>query len=768
MHPTEAIMVFFNSEYKPLAASSRNPQTTRIKFARALSICLGDRVEECHDISGASELSAPLSWLPPCGTRFGCNPLCRGMYTRLAILNTAWQIAELNNNVDIVLHLLLHIDSHMPALIAWQLSCDENEQCSEELLQRILVNFSPDLKYAFSHHNVPNLSALLPLAFTYNNSDHSNMRAVRQQFPRMSPYNQEIVMILVNLLYKYTPQRCANREGKTVAAKSATMSERCEEVIYKIMIASWLGVYPWCKKRMDIKSRILIYHSFHVTVDFSEIFEKRMSLIVLYMGKEYFWYMLTQNKFMIDVLHNKYNFDKYFEYTSKVNEIMREHVSTALQGCDYSPSSISGLFGGCCAAVSELHEKYRIHQTETTVDYNINRIVRECIDYSLTTYACDIIEPIYGRECTMPNPVPRVSNDVEQLMKDVISRFPMQSSVPMDWLVYIGNVNSMHVDLMARSVYAKIPDLKRAIASLPVDVYAIFVTFFRLCQERCVYRECMGDIDMYNYHLASLASYHGVREDGKLFPVSGQIMVCPNCKDQKFNCVYPKINRNKNSNGVSKVSTTSQGKMICGCRQKPVAWQKTAESDTVTTEKDMPSQTASTKNRSLAKSVYMHQFKEACQQSELITVNVRGRLAYFNGAWFIGCYICMRVIEFGSARYKDNIYMCELCYDDRALNATQRSEACALCKQQTYDETSISMFLFDDLPETHPENRRYRLFRFCRSHGNYDWVHNYQAVPLLSLVIEGLKKKWGMYDNIQKRMIMPYENVDNEERHADN
>jgi hypothetical protein len=244
-------------------------------------------------------------------------------------------------------------------------------------------------------------------------------------------------------------------------------------------------------------------------------------------------------------------------------------------------------------------------------------------------------------------------------------------------------------------------------------------------------------------------------------------MVCPNCKDQKFNCVYPKIARNKNSNGVSKVSTTSQGKMVCGCRQKPVAWQKTTDSDTVTTEKDMPSQTASTKNRSLAKSVYTHQFKEACQQAELITVNVRGRLAYFNGTWFIGCYICLRVVEFGSARYKDNIYMCEMCYEDRALNATQKTEACALCKQQTYEETSIALFLFDDRDETPVASRRYQLFRFCRSHGNYDWIRNCQAIPLLSLVIEGLQKKWGMYDNIQKRIIMPFENVDDDERYLD-
>lgn len=776
-HPTQCIMSYFAAgdfrlgDAKQLAGLSIDEARWKRDFQTAFYSTVVDTVARCADIHMPQKLPVTdVAWKPPCGGGGGggngCSaPLCRAMCRRVRTLLAAWKIAEYNQRFDIMHHAILHLDSHMPILVAWQhITKLPSGECSQELLQRVVDSAEPDLKYAYSHDTTPDLSVVMPMAFGYNNTDVvSNKRNIRRHFPTMTPHNQEIVLKIANMLYKLQPVRCANRETKTVTGECTGMTALCQEVVYKIVVASWLGVYPWCRKVLSIDGRIYVYHAFYSTVNFEEMFEKALSVVLLYMGKEYFWHVLSNMDGMLSVAGSKHDFASYFDYVVKVNELMREKSEAAMREADYKPQNLMAVFSSIKDIAKNLHEQHRSRQTEKTVEYNIHRIIQEFFNHSFTNYNCEVIFPVYGQEVNVNNPFDPLPKHIEDLIRDVVNRFPRHKHVPMDWLVFFDGVSADSVRAMTEAVYMKLPDLKRTISELPPKAYSIFWCFFRNCRERFMYFETIGDLNMYAHHMASMIQFHGIDEGDTITPVSGQILVCPNCKDVKFNCLHSRISRNKSSNGVSKIYTTSRGQMVCGCRQKAVPWQKTSDKGTVVSEKPLPAQTVLTRNRSMAKNIYLHQLKGNCRRTPLVRLCVRGRITRFNDIVYIGCYVCLRAIELENARYQDNKWLCQCCYNMSMKQFSDRISLCQYCNKQLEDSETTSLFLYDDILP--PAQRTWRVMGFCKSHGPLEWVRSYTITPCLSLVREGLTKKWGTFDKILNRYIHPLEDAEDQKRH---
>lgn len=783
-HPTEALLAYFASssfsippEFAIDSKNTRHLADWIESFQKTLLVAVTRKVYNTERGESESDVDehtiderlfvSDSGWKPPCRRRTGCNFLCSAVCCRINVLHNAWKIAEHNERFDIMHHAILHVDTYMNLLKAWELACPTPQSCTQAMLQKLLESAAPSLRYAFTDHNVPDMSIVLPMAFTYNSTQLiSNKRNVRQQFPSMSMQNQDMILALTNMVYKYRPQRCANRQTETVAERAAETNVRSEELLYKIVVASWLGVYPWCRTVMDIPSRVLIYTAFCSPVNFTDMFTNDMAPLMLCMGKEFFWHLLLWTDGVREALQSQYDFESYRDHAISVNEVMRVNVLKRLKDCDYKPQRLAQIFSGIHDMVSDKHEKYRTNQTEKMIKYNLHIVMDECIGFNFSSYKCDAIVPIYGRECTLPSPFPQVPEPINDAIRDVVQRFPYEQKVPMDWLVYFPGVKSEHVKLMTEAVYQKIPDLRRALRKLPSDAYAIFWTFFRHCRERSMYYECLGDANMFAHHVVAMKEFHGTREGDFTSPIAGQLLVCPNCKDVKRSCVFEKMEQSTNSTGVSRINTTSDGKLVCGCRQKPASYQKTSERGKIIGERSLPSQIPATQNRSMAKTIYLHQLKDQCRRTELIPLNVRGRVTRFNDFWYIGCYVCLRTIQLEHARYKENKLVCDWCYNMFLKDASDVVSTCRFCLQKLKPDDTVSLYLYDDDDNVPPDKRQYKLMGFCRNHGNYDWVKQYQVTPLLSLVKEGLRKRWGMYDSVKKYVIPIFDNISDASRHG--
>lgn len=188
-HPTEALLAYFAGSFSLPPEFGLDPQQKEYRtiqfvdiFRKTLHFAVTSTVgtrridvaDSDYDYFGDSYdddnvehlFVSDSGWKPPCRSLTGCNFLCSEVCVRINVLHNAWKIAEHNQRFDIVHHVIMHVDSYMMLLVAWERACPTPQSCTESMLQKLLKSAAPNLRYAFTDHNVPDMSIVLPMAFT--------------------------------------------------------------------------------------------------------------------------------------------------------------------------------------------------------------------------------------------------------------------------------------------------------------------------------------------------------------------------------------------------------------------------------------------------------------------------------------------------------------------------------------------------------------------------------------------------------------------------
>lgn len=784
-HPTDALVSYFKTRYTVPPAVAQlwaaehchgapREDAFRAWFHGTLIATVVRAVPECADVEHIPAMS---KWKPPCGNVLGCGRGCRGLLARLCVLETAAVIATENRAWKTLNDVYAHIDSHMPLLCAltepFHLMTDDatgaegqrllsahahvetadsrsvdwlpdkvGPYCGPANMAHFLTAAEPDITYAYTRETVPDVTALMPLALSFNHTPMSNKKVAKAMIPHLTPFNIGIVMRLTNILYKLFPHRCNNREFYTQFNKACTEDKMMREFTCKLIIATLLGVYEQSHNKMPTELRIEVYRLFYKPIGtdmlLSSLTEDNKATL-LYIGKEFFHEMTERVPGFLSCLKEVYAWDVYEACTMRITDIIRARAFVHLRRTLVSvpahmrlrlapPLDFTALLAGTDMIVHRIHEDSRNTQTENNVGYNVYDIMKCCVDINLRRYSPAGEVMMAGEEYLMPSPHPSIPDRQLDVMRRVIATFPADFHIPFTWLLYFG-VPFRHIRDMSTAVFSKLPDLHRTLEALPMDVYAIFFNFFDLCRARADFREYPCDAFMYTQHMRVLHDHHEIREGQPIPAVAGCIQVCENCGDEKYASFFERDVKNKNSKrGV----VTVRGDFSCACAKVPKAadWREVRRQtdptsfavDMAITEHRPITQSDETARRKLAKLISTQHMLYRCRNTPTRTLNALGRIVVFRRSVIICCEQCLKVIHQEHAAYHGRRRLCESCARKLVATPDERHQ-CDIkpCKRRIKNaRDGAYLFVYEDMVP--PAERGFRTMRLCSHHGSWGWL----------------------------------------------
>jgi len=760
-HPTESIMHYFHNwaqvdygylkyldckEYVKARCASHNLLNA---FRHDLATVLVKPVSACTDMRIPPDVN---TWIPPCGNPDGCSPMCHAVLARLGVLELCAKMAKEDRELldghphvrRVTNHIYAHIDSHMPLLCA--LSHDRSDMaeiaelnrdeapCSAHNMGYILDIAEPDLMFAYTAENVPDLSSLVPLAVAFNKTPTSNKRFAQVKLPNLTPYNVWIVLLLTNMMYKSLPHRCNNRDFYSLVKNACEKDTSMRELVLKIVIAAVLGVYEKAACKMPTALRCVMYRFFYTAVPIMELINalnKHNNVTLLYMGKEFCREICERQPGIMRALGELYEWDIYDKYTTRICSVIRDSIWKTLENPVKPLETFSDLFQGIDPVVQRIHEEYRRSQKENNVNYDIYSILKVCVDLDYRRYSAEGEIVLAGQEHLVENPNPEIPPAQFELMKELIETFPPDQYVSMDWLLAFG-VPFEYIRRMKIAVFSKTPDLHRTLLSLPRDVYAIFYNFFVTYRECLEYREYQCDVHMYYAHMRALHDYHHIREGMPIPKVAGTIQVCPNCGD--FKCVSFSESRakNKNSKGSGVIMLTGDGTTVCAKTRKAADWREVHRqnaqlenpgAELVVTEHRPIHQSKGTRERKDAKLIAVQHMLTKCRSTPTKTLRVLGQIVMYRRSSYVGCFKCIGWLKLENAIYKGDMILCPSCFN-KLENAVQETLHCeiTMCRKRIKDQSDgVQVYVYDDLPED-PKDRGFRMMQLCSYHGMFQWI----------------------------------------------
>lgn len=761
-HPTEALINYFKTRYTTRRrilvhyAPEATSDVQRRRFREVLATVLLRPMEECAALPFRSTENA---WIPPCRHRRGCGRLCRALLARLATLETAARIAEWNGAAKVGKIAYAHIDAHMRLLCmlaqsSLDLIDDTNDVldlrqplCSDHNLAVLLAAAPPTIDDAFIEEKMPDLSSLIPLGVIYNNTPTSNKRFAQIKFPGVSPGDLTVILLLMNLLFKTLPHRCNNRDFYDVFKRNIHADPNLQTLMLKIILASLLGIYSKSSATMPTNLRVGMYRFFYRqvpqhqlvgTLDENDkpnhdgVLCPGNTVTLLYMGKEYCRYLVEQNPGMLKALTEIFNWPAYDSFLTtiitKVRTLAWENMSSTVAPI----RTFRDIFRGIDPQVQPIHEKYRVTQRQNNVNYNIYTIVAALHDINYLRYSTDGDIILAGKEHLLPDPAPHIPDDHYQLMKEIIATYPKDSHVAMDWLFAFG-VTFDQIRCMKIAVFAKGPDLYRALTSLPEGAYAIFFNFFRAYLEHLEYQTYPCDTRMYYAHMRAVHECHGVPPGGRIPIVAGTIQMCPNCGQlmgPSFSDTRRKARTNKNSGAIA---CTGDGVTVCAKTRKAPEWREVdrqkAEMENMTTDQSVTAlrlldQTDKTVSRKQAKGIAQQHILSRCRSTPTKTLCVLGQVVMFSRCTFVGCFSCVSWLRLEDAVFVGADILCQPCAA-RCCPPVKFTAQChvATCNKRIRTrEELVTVWVYDDDEDKQGANACFRFMNFCAYHGNFRWI----------------------------------------------
>lgn len=787
MH-TDALIHYFKKGISPptLGGTSFKAGDDQLFKLYLFSVLLLDMNEFARDvdIDAVYTLIRPqIEWTPPCGQTMGCAGLCRALCCRLSLLMHAVKaVRAMSTDAHLDAHerkreaelaaiatnnIYAHIDSHMPLIMAVEYyhSAHDNVRtegrCIEALWTEALARARPNLQYAYTEYTVPDLSVLMPMSVMYNHEDVSNKRMTRRKFPDMNEHNVTVLMTIVNLLYKTVPHRCYNRESHKSIKNACNNNHSMVELVCKLVIASWLGVYRTSATKMPLDVRVLVYKFFYRGVPFGEImatFDQQNTTALMYMAKEYYSNIASGMPGFVSAMRIYYNWDMYTLYVARVSEIVRrkliENIRASLAPSGAGISALNDIFRGIDASIISMHEEYRQYQRTNSINYNLRDILKKCTNFNYNRYDYakyeNTVKP--GEEYLLPDPNEMIDKDKLEIMRKMVSLFPRNAMVPMDILVFFG-VPVQTIAEMKSIVFGRMPDLQRLFMSLPREIYVIFFSFFRLSLDRDIYAEFPADAAMYYHHCHALINKYKISDHEQRPRVAGILQACDNCGDTKHASFYRRYVKNKHSDGKGDILMTGDGTSMCACFPQRPEWRdlyfaENNEHAPSLKHKKPVRWTPKTVNRKKTKSAAIKIMRNRCFRTKTRELCALGRICIYDNVTYVACMDDLRVAPLEHMRYLGEKIICRECYDARMTEAEEAAASsataqtlCEYCEVTTNEDARVSFFLHDDREDRPKDAPPLRTMYFCRSHGSLSWARSH-GYTRRSQVMRGIIERW--------------------------
>jgi hypothetical protein len=436
-------------------------------------------------------------------------------------------------------------------------------------------------------------------------------------------------------------------------------------------------------------------------------------------------------------------------------------------------------------------------------------IIKKCEGINYSSYRESPSDAVPGKEYMMPDPNPLLPPADMEAMRKCLSPYASITDEAY-WLVCFGvpipDIVCMHRMIYHNSSAIKTYLFDLYTNHRPI--YAVFFTYFSLLNENAIHYEVDGDLDMWVKHTQAAAAHYHLKEGEEIPIVVGRVLACDNCRDIKHPSFYFRLVKAQ-INGTGKILTTATC-LFCAKEPKAGFWQdqyiidhnERAPGALMTLcgpSKFMIG--APRENEWLAPSlVYRRKFGKfistqiklhKCAEQELRVLTILGRFTVYDGVIYTGCYGCLRFSQLEDLIYYGEDVLCEDCVQDRLADIVRRSmmttttkllkgadpgnalapkEGGTMTKTKAKPARIMCAYCNRDITALHkkgleggsasstaPGTRSFFLFadnmlkpefrevHFCSTHNNLRWVTQYE-VPLLSVVLRGIKSRWGMRD----------------------
>lgn len=697
-------------------------------------------------------------WTSICKEKRGCdnNILCRIVCYRLAVLLMARNIIESKKPGSLpvlVNNIYAHVDSHMPALCKIYRDKEESPsmKCSQRKFETIIEMTPFSVDYAYTTSTVPDMSRFLSYSMIYNNviNKLESKAMIRCKMSCFDEYNAQILEYIMDVMNKLTPHKCNIRQFFSPVENVCKNSSVMREFVCMLIVASWLGVYEISKFKAPVNSRVGAYMWFHGIVqksEFNRMIHRSHTFTLYAMFKEYFQHIVYIMPGMDQVMKEMYAWEKYCLYTREMTKEIRKMINHNINTNGYSEERFCNIFNGIRKVIEPMHNAFRTSQYGKKVDNCIGTIMHICNDYNLKNYEIDNTKRIIpGKEYLHKDPHPSIPPEKEKLMDSIIKSFGASQRVPMDWLIAFGPTRSQ-ILTMKRAVISSYPKFRNKIANMDKRAYAYFYTFFKLVAANSAIRVFNGDINMYLTHFSVAKERFGIENGGLIPKCVGRLQVCTNCMQVKkptFVIQKPCVKAHGGS-GETKVSI--MGKVVCAEEVRAADWKEKHKERTGRAPKTLGTtkyirQSKETLVRTVAKKVSKQRTRLSCGKKEITQIDALGKLVYFAGKLYTGCFICLYYIKMRDAVFCGNMILCPACARTTTQNVEKHKKLCEICCKKPSGKP-YEFFLFDDDEYLEPDEQDYRKMYFCsKGHGRLNWVITH-GIMRRSLVIKGIINEW--------------------------
>ncbi len=645
--------------------------------------------------------------------------------------------------VDILinaLYFLLHIDHNMPpkAVNAVYYHIDE------------LLGYTPAVGLGkklvpFTAACLPDLTVLMPMIPAHRMSK----RDIAHKFPDSNRITVTVIENLLDILSKLMPHRCNSREYFKVLQHACDTHPVMCEVIAKILIASWLGVYEFCTVKAPLDVRVKVYATAISRTQLGLFFTQDTSIIMMYMFKEYFCELFHRFPGFTQSLDD-YNWTQYYSCTRDIGDT-----------CVRVRGSVPYTFFGFPAVnidINSKHDAYRKWQKSSNIQYDLAHILEIFDDIDYNNYPLTRADSIYppGQEYLLPSPHLFLEQERLDLLQQCVlsllqDKEGMTSKLSFEWLVCFGA--SLHwIRELKMAVMSTAPTLRKLLVNMRLvapENYCIFYSFFTILARANTYIDAPGDIDMMLAHTRAIGLHYGIGDGERIPEVAGCLLVCDNCGDVKQSSFWGGSGSGSgsgHSSGFGKTCITGSGELMCARRPAAPDWNdvhffkhgKHSEASTLSRQRSTHAiGTPETIKRKFAKHVASQISLHRCITQRLRRISTLGRIAMYRGTVYIACFRCPNIAPVDMHRFYDNEILCKNCVTVVVSKKEKEYRTCVLCGLASRAQMRC-YYVYDDVGA----EKGFRHIHICVSHNPLSWVIPGQMVFLSRILLE-VKRKCG-------------------------
>lgn len=627
--------------------------------------------------------------------------------TTISLLNEL--LSKPNTSPKILYYLTLYMDMHIPLMIYIE---DSGNHTDDALLsdygEGAPVNeYLPSIQKVFHQGNLPDvLHYIVQCSFFSDTRSKSNP--------------------IVHLLSKSLPQRCTIRNLREIVSNYCRKHEDVYEFVFGCLKCSLLGLYETCTERPPLEVRVKLVRKFK-SITKAQMLQWMLrdhQQLMFYIIKEFLIYGVKQIPSIYEEIKQRYYWDKFESCVVRAMNTVRK--------CVCMESNIMD-FNGVEMQLSVIN-KQQVHHLYRPARHHFSHAVMmeceklddaNCVDYVHKEFPAEYKEIIYKMAIRTPG-----SHEVQY---DWLQYFKVSPDV----IKQLKQIQEIYIQEGSKS------NLKNLLSGLSRYNFEAVRDFSDVFDRKMNCRVFTLPKHIYIQQYKALRRKHNVPDGVPLGDDIGNTLLCLACKQFKgfINTNDGKTIKNLYAFGHSKVLVDDwEMKLYCGKRCDKVDGKKRHHyvpeySSFMNIEEEQLAKTNRDRNRKrMAKEKRKELKNKICSSSELVPINLLGRLLQFYGTLYTVCPSCGNFMQMTGTFFTENGFYCGCCIQHGRLYTAVSCEWChAIRGNEAWDPISV----LDDTQEE-PKERNIYLCQTCHK----PWIRNAEGRLALSIIKKGLMNRW--------------------------